>query len=361
MTIDRVRQLLGQTFWIGFAGTSVPNSIRSFIEKNHIGGISLFANNYESPNQIAELNNKLQEINPSDFPLAIAVDHEGGKVQRFKNPFIHFPEPRVIGDKNSPKLAFDCARVMAEELKAVGCNVIYAPLADIHTNPANPVIGRRAFGENEEIVSKMVSAYIRGFITHGIQPVVKHFPGHGDTTEDSHFKLPKVSTDANTLHDRELKPFSRAFKSKCELVMTAHIIVEKLDAKNPATMSTKVLQDLLRSQMRYKGLIISDDMEMKAIADNFGDVDAALMAIEAGCDILLYHTEPFETKAFEGLMSALTSPRGKNALACLERSFDRITDWKKRHFAGYAPIPISEVEKIVGNAEFQDIYQKTIS
>jgi beta-N-acetylhexosaminidase len=352
METKEVRRLLGQCFFIGFDGLELPVSIQKLIKDCSIGGVTLFANNYESPAQVAELINSIQALRDG-HPLAVAVDHEGGKVHRFRKPFTKFPDARTIGDHDSPKLAFECAEVMAKELKTVGFNLVYAPVADINTNPSNPVIGRRAFGETEDRVSKMVTAYVRGFLTNGVQCCVKHFPGHGDTSQDSHFHLPKVKTPLETLVDRETKPFLKAFKARCEMVMTAHIIVEPVDPGVPATLSRKILQGLLREQMRYRGLIVSDDMEMKAIADNFGEVDAALRALAAGVNILLYHTEPFETRVFEGLLSKLTSPEGKEALRGLEDSAKRVEEFKAKHFSPYKPVYVPEIAAIIGAKEHQ--------
>jgi beta-N-acetylhexosaminidase len=347
---DEVRKLLGQCFFIGFAGLELPSDTAKFIKENSIGGVTLFANNYQNPAQVAELANNLQALRASDdLPLVIAVDHEGGKVQRFKKHFTKFPEARVIGDKDSPKLAYECAEIMAKELRTVGVNVNFSPVADINTNPKNPVIGHRAFGDNEEIVSKMVSAMVRGFITHKVHPVVKHFPGHGDTPQDSHFHLPKIKTPLETILTREVKPFVKAFKAHCEMVMTAHIIVEAVEPKLPATFSRKILQEILREHLRYRGLIISDDMEMKAIADHFGEVDAPLMALEAGVDILLYHTAPVQNRVFEPLLSKLTSPAGAKALANLRTSAQRLAEFKAKHFLPYKPVYIPDIEAIVGS------------
>lgn len=344
----RIRKLLGQNFFIGFEGYELPASVEKFIKDNGIGGVTLFANNYESPAQVAELVNHIQSLSP-ELPLVIAVDYEGGRVQRFKKPFTKIPEARVIGEQDSPKLAFECGELMARELKAVGVNVVFAPVADINTNVKNPVIGRRAYGETEEQVTKMVSAVVRGFLTGGVQCVVKHFPGHGDTSQDSHFHLPKVTTPLETLLEREFKPFTKAFKSRCQLVMTAHIIVEALEPKLPATLSKKIVQDLLRKELRFRGLIFTDDMEMKAIADHFGAADAPLMALEAGCDILLYHTEPAQTVAFEGLLSKLTSPAGAAALTSLEQSHQRLVEFKKETLLPYKPIYIPEISNVIGS------------
>lgn len=353
-----LRKLLGQCFFIGFDGLELPNSIQNFIKENSIGGVTLFANNYESPAQVAELINSIQALRGDAPPLAICVDHEGGKVQRFRKHFTRFPEARVIGDQDSPKLAFDCAEVMARELKAVGVNINFTPLADINTNPSNPVIGRRSFGETEERVSKIVSAYVRGFLTNNVQCVVKHFPGHGDTSQDSHFHLPKIKTPLNTILEREVKPFVKAFKSHCELVMTAHIIVQDVEPKLPATLSRKILQDVLRNQLRFKGLIFSDDMEMKAIADHFGEGEAPLMALDAGVNILLYHTEPAQTRAFDSMMSKLTTPEWGSARTVLEQSAKMVTDFRTRHFMPYKAIYIPEITNVLGSPEHAALAQK---
>lgn len=357
MTTTQIRKLLGQCFFIGFEGLELPPTVENFITENSIGGVTLFANNYENPAQVAELVNHIQSLSP-ELPLVIAVDHEGGRVQRFKKPFTKFPEARTIAEQDSPKLAYECAEVMARELKTVGVNVVFAPVADINTNPNNPVIGRRSYGDTEEQVTKMVSAVVRGFLSSGLQCVVKHFPGHGDTHKDSHFHLPKVSTPLETIMAREVKPFLKAFKSRCELVMTAHIIVEAIDPKLPATLSKKVLQGILREQMRFKGLIFSDDMEMKAMTDHFGQIDAPLMALEAGCDVLLYHTEPMQVVAFDGLLSKLTTPESAEACRMLEAAAARVTEFKKKHFLPYKQIYIPEIASVIGSAEHQAFAQK---
>ena len=339
--------MLGQSFFIGFAGLELPASVEKFIRENNIGGVTLFANNYESPAQVAELVNQIQRCNP-ETPLFIGVDHEGGRVQRFRKGFTRFPEARLIGDQDSPKLAYECAQIMGTELKAVGVNLVFAPVVDINTNPKNPVIGRRSFGETEERVSKVSSGYVRGFLNAGVQPVLKHFPGHGDTSQDSHFHLPTVRTSLETLRDRELKPFLKGFKAHANFVMSAHIIVEAVEPKLPGTLSKKILQGLLREELRFKGIIISDDMEMKAIADHFGSVDAACMALEAGVNVLLYHTEPFQNEVWDPLLTKLTSPSGKQALVGLQDSAKRLAVAKRDYLNKSQLVDIPAVEKLVG-------------
>ena len=354
--IDQARKALGQLFIIGFNGLELADDTSAFLSQAGIGGVILFASNYDSPAQLAELTNQIQECR-TDLPLWISTDHEGGRVQRFKKGFTKIPDAAAIGAENSPKLAFAVAEVVAKELKAVGVNLNFCPVVDIASNPKNPVIGNRAYGSTEEVVSKISSAMVRGHLVHGVQPCVKHFPGHGDTSTDSHMALPKVETALEVLQEREFKPFSKAFRSHCAMVMTAHIIHAKLDPKFPATLSSKVLQELLRKQLRYSRVIISDDMEMKAITDHFGPDEAPILALQAGCDILIYRTEAAARKAYETLSRALDS--GTLSPEVILHAEARIRALKKEAFPQpYQPVTISDVGQKIGTAEHLAIIQK---
>ncbi len=307
--LDHAKELLGELFIMGFNGTTLEDDTSAFISQARIGGVILFSPNYENPEQVSNLINDIQGCRAGDLPLWVSVDHEGGKVQRFKTGFTRLPEADAIAKVNSPKLLFELAEKIGAELKAVGINVNFAPVADINSNPKNPVIGTRAYGETEEMVSKMVSAFVRGHLTQGVQPCVKHFPGHGDTTVDSHFALPTVTDSVESLREREFRPFTKAFKSGCRWVMTAHLMNPNLDPKFPATLSSKILNDILREEMRYTGLIISDDLEMKAITDHFGVEEAPRLAVEAGCDLLIYRSEAATRHAYTSLLKALDEGR----------------------------------------------------
>ena len=248
--------------------------------------------------------------------------------------------------------------MIGKELKAVGINVNFCPVADIMTNPKNPVIGPRAYGTHEDQVSKMVTAMVRGLLVGGVQPVVKHFPGHGDSTVDSHFALPKVDTPLEVLRERELKPFVRAFKSKCSMVMTAHIVNPKIDPDRPATLSSKTLQEILRKELRFSKVIFSDDMEMKAIADHFGADDAPWMAIEAGCDILIYRGETAGRRAFEALNKALDS--GKLNPETVLQAAARSRALKTEALLPFEPASVQDISRKVGIPEHLALVEKIV-
>ncbi|MGK5089491.1 beta-N-acetylhexosaminidase [Bdellovibrionota bacterium FG-2] len=347
-TTQKAIQQLGEVFLTGFSGLELSPKSASFLKEKHIGGVLLFAHNYDSPAQVAELINQVQELK-SYFPLWIAVDHEGGRVQRFKKGFTRIPEAAAIGHSGSPKLAYEISEMMARELKAVGVNLNFAPVVDIATNPKNPVIANRAYGQKEDDVSKISSAVVRGHLTAGVQPCVKHFPGHGDTSTDSHFALPRVDTDLETLEAREFRPFSRAFRSHCAFVMTAHILMPKLDPKFPATLSPTILRELLRKKLRYNRVIVTDDMEMKAITDHYGAEDAPRLALEAGCDLLIYRSENAARIAYEALQKALETGKLKPELVL--ESVERLRTLKKDVLLPYNPSVVSEVSTKIGTPE----------
>jgi len=352
---EQAIQSLGQLFMIGFNGLELAEDTASFISQANIGGVIYFAHNYESPAQIAELSNQVQECR-TETPLWIAVDHEGGRVQRFKKGFTKIPSAATVTASGSAKLAFDLAQVMGRELKAVGVNLNFAPVTDIMTNPKNPVIGDRAYGTDEDTVSKYASGILRGHVTAGVQACVKHFPGHGDTSLDSHFALPRVDTPLETLKEREFRPFVKAFKSRCNFVMTAHVIMSAIDKEKPATLSSKVLREVLRKEIRYSKVIVSDDLEMKAITDHYGAEEAPRLAIEAGCDILIYRTETAGRHAYAAVAKAIEN--GKLSPEVVLNAAQRLKDLKKEVLMPYKPAVVADVAKWVGTPENASIVQQ---
>ena len=267
-------------------------------------------------------------------------------MQRFRNGFTLIPEARDLSDRKSPKEVFEISEMIAKELYAVGVNVNYAPVTDINSNPANPIIGRRAFGETEESTSKYVSGFIRGHVTNGVHACAKHFPGHGDTTVDSHLALPTVTTPLETLREREFRPFVKAFKAGCRLLMTAHVLNPTLDSKFPATFSKYTLNDLLRDELRYSGLILSDDLEMQAITDHYGADVAPALAINAGCDLLIYRSEKAARHAYEAMIRAIDD--GSLSADRVNESAERARDLKEETLLPYEKPDRVKIRQMVG-------------
>jgi beta-N-acetylhexosaminidase len=346
------KNLLGQMFLVGFDGYSVPAPFKEAIQQYNIGGTIYFKRNVQSPAQLAELSNEIQfSCRTKDTPpLIISIDHEGGKVNRLVKPFTKFPGNDYLGEIGSPKLAFEFGLVIAKELKSIGINMNYAPVVDILTNPNNPVMKNRCFGDEPEICGRLGSAVSRGMQKIGVAAVAKHFPGHGDTKDDSHFTLPVLNKSLKELDELELIPFKRLVKSRVEAIMTAHILNKAIDPKYPATLSEKTIDGILRKQMRYNRLIISDDMEMKAISDNYGANEAALLAIKAGCDILIYRGDagvPIEV--IEYLLKAIEDK--KLSLTYLEQANKRIQECKKTYATISKPIDVTKVGQFIGISE----------
>lgn len=348
---------LGQLIITGISGTSLLDEERQFLEKENIAGVILFSNNYESPAQLAELVNQIQTTR-KEYPLFVCVDNEGGRVFRFKNGFTKVPPMMELGSLNSPKTVFECSQIMAKELKACGINLNLAPVCDIVNNEQNKVIGDRAFGKNAETVSKYISSVIRGLQTSDILSCAKHFPGHGCTTKDSHFDLPIIKKPLDEIRKEEFLPFVKAVKSRVEFVMMAHVIVEELNSELPTSLCPESYS-ILRDELRYTKLIITDDMQMKAIADRYSYEEAAVMAINAGADIIEYKDMEFAKRALEGLKKAQKNQVLKNE-TILDR-YNRVMDCKERNLKDYKPIYIPEISKIVGTKSSQEYIEEVKS
>lgn len=350
---------LAQMFFVGVPGTELGKSSAEFLKEYQPGGVAYFAHNFETPALLAELSDSIQNTRDRarNMPLFLGVDHEGGKVQRFRKPFTLFPEPAAIGAIASPKLAFLVAEVMAKELRTVGVNLNFHPLCDIHTRPNNPVIGKRAFSQDDETVSRMASAMVRGFVANKLIACAKHFPGHGDTTVDSHLDLPKVDMPWDALMQRELKPFLRVIKSRVDMIMTAHILNAALDPLYPATLSYSTISNGLRKELRYSKIVVTDDMTMQAIAKSFGEEDSIALAINAGCDILFYKTEEKGRQAMDIAFKFLRD--GRITAEQVEASYSRIKEVKDRMLQPYQ-VPVMENLKTIGSDAHQEVLQMVL-
>ncbi len=351
-----LKHMVGQLFLVGFDGYSVPDEFKKLIQEHHLGGTIYFKRNVESPAQMAELSNEIQfGCRGKDTPgLFISIDHEGGVVTRVDKPFTKFPSNDFLGDMASPKVGFAFGAILGKELKAVGINVNFAPVVDVNSNPKSPIINTRAFSSDPEICARLGSAVSRGIQKSGVISVVKHFPGHGDTAEDSHLSLPKVTKSLDELEGLEFIPFRRAIRSRVEGIMTAHIINPTLDSAYPATMSYKTLTEILRAKLRFSRLIFSDDMEMKAIADNYGSDEAAILSVVAGCDVLIYRGDmDIHLHAMEAVIKAVESKR--IPLKTIEDAYNRIQSSKKVYCDVTKPVDVTTVGKSIGLPEHQTL------
>lgn len=352
MSID---EKIGQLLIVGIGGKQVSQVAKAHITKRFSGGILLFRRNIQSPQQVANLTTELQQVavqTPNAIPLFIAIDQEGGIVTRLKKGATVFPGNLALGATRSESLAEKAGEITALELAAVGINLNFAPVMDINTNPRNPVIGVRAYGDSPMLVSQLGTAYIRGLQANGVLATAKHFPGHGDTHVDSHKKLPTVGHDEERMNAVELAPFRAAIEARVAAMMSAHILYPALDADTPATLSHRVLTGLLREQLGFEGLIITDDLEMQAIDAHYQTGNAAVMAIQAGADLVMVPwTLKKQQQAYNALRNAVK--RGKISVSRLDRSVRRILK-TKNDFGLFKPQPIA---RDLGNPQHLAIAQ----
>lgn len=297
-TLSRMtlRQKVGQLFMLSLPGTQFTDDMRRLIYDYHIGGLAFFSYNISTPEAITELTNEIQAVALAGLPrvpLLLAVDQEGGCIQRLNQPpFSPFPNPMALGAANDPTLTRRVAEAIAEELQACGCNMNLAPVLDVNTDSGNTVINVRSFGADPERVAQHGKAFIEGTQGKGVIATGKHFPGHGSTSEDSHYTLPVVDLDYNTLLST-LQPFQESISADVGAMMTAHIVYPALDGRTAATFSAPIMTDLLRQQMGFQGVVMTDALTMEAIRlsrDNplyvFRD------ALNAGVDLLTYGARP---------------------------------------------------------------------
>jgi len=282
--------LTGQMLLAGFEGTRINSDLKELIVDRRVGGLILFERNFKDLDQLTRLISELQSLAmscPASVPLFISVDQEGGRVSRLKAPFSAFPQPSCLGKARSESLARRFGFALGQEMYSGGINMVYAPVLDVNTNPENPIIGTRALSYEPEWAARLGKAVIDGIREAGVLPVGKHFPGHGDTDRDSHLELPLVNRDTNSLEKTELQPFAEAVKHGLEVIMTAHVIYSAWDSELPATFSPYILKNILRKKLGFGGLVITDDLEMKAIEKHIPFDSIPRLGSAAGVDLYL--------------------------------------------------------------------------
>jgi beta-N-acetylhexosaminidase len=384
VTRDDLRDDVGQLLWLGFYGTEPSPELHRLVADGAIGATVLFKRNLRLSREpmpsapaaghqaslgaqaaagriegerlpeasvsreiadlgaVAELNRALHAAVAADRPpLLTCVDHEGGRVQRVRAPATLWPPMMQLDGldaSDAASLAEQVGRAIGDELAALGFDVDFAPVLDVHTNPDNPIIGDRAFGSLPGPVADRALAFARGLEAAGVLPCGKHFPGHGDTSTDSHLELPRLEHDLDRLRAVELEPFRRAAAAGLPMIMTAHVVFAALEDGVPATLSRRVITDLLRGELGYRGVVVSDDLDMRAIADHVGVAEAAVGAVAAGCDALLICVHPEKHgAAWEALVRA--GEAGADMRARIGEAAARVRELKRRHAAGARPAP----------------------
>ncbi|MFD2639124.1 glycoside hydrolase family 3 protein [Piscibacillus salipiscarius] len=333
---EKVGQMLMPDFrkWNGENVTEMLPEIEHLVKDYHLGGVILFRENVVTTEQTTRLVNDYQEA-AEKFGLLMTIDQEGGIVTRLQSG-TDMPGNMALGATRSTDISYNVGKAIGEELSALGINTNFAPVLDVNNNPDNPVIGVRSFGEDPDLVADMGIAYTKGLQSTGVAATAKHFPGHGDTDVDSHLGLPEVPHDKERLKEVELYPFQQAMDAGIDMIMTAHVTFPKIDDTKviskktgeeialPATLSHKVLTELMREEMGFDGVITTDALNMNAITDHFGSVDAVIRAVKAGSDIVLMPVGLEEVR--NGLLTAIEE--GEITEERIEASVERILTLK---------------------------------
>ncbi|UKS25699.1 beta-N-acetylhexosaminidase [Paenibacillus sp. HWE-109] len=350
MTLE---QKIGLMCVVGIPSYQVEKSFYEAIEQRHYGGIGLFPHNITNKEQVAQINRDLQ-VYISQFekavPYLISIDEEGGTLSNFIDFFPTVPGNRAIGLANDPQLAYLSGRLIGSQLHSLGVMIDWAPVLDVNTNPLNPVIGVRSYGEDPAIVAEYGTAFMKGMRESGVLTTAKHFPGHGDVHADSHVELPSCELTLEQLYQEALIPFQHAIASGIDAIMTAHLVFPNIPASNqlPASLSPYFINQLLRQDLGYDGVICTDDIEMHAIKNNYIPEEIGVMAVQAGNDqILMCHTPEFQNKVYDGILQAVqTGVISEDRINQSIRRILKLQQSMKRCRAEASPIPSSEWEEL---------------
>lgn len=328
MSID---EKIGQMILAGISGTTLNANTKSLISQYKVGGIIAYKENVENPTQTAQLLNSLKTENAKNrIPLFLSIDQEGGDISRLPGNLLDLPTNHQIGRINNSTFSFEIGTLLGKEVKGFGFNLNYAPVLDVNSNPNNPIIGNRSFGNSPEIVSKLGIQTMKGIQSQNVIPVIKHFPGHGDTSVDSHLELPKVNKSLKDLEQLELIPFKKAIEGGTDVVMVAHILLPKIDATYPASISKNIITGILRNQLDFTGVVITDDMTMDAIEKNYDLGEAAVQSVKAGSDIIMVaHDYNKIVKVIHALKLAVAN--GEISEERIDESVHRIIQLKRKY------------------------------
>jgi beta-N-acetylhexosaminidase len=356
MSFKDVRREVGQLAIAGFAGHEIPRDLKLLAKEFDLGGIILFSRNVAEPEQVAEVAREARTL-AAELPLWVSTDQEGGRVARLKTPFTVWPPMRALGRSGDERLVERFARALAAELRAVGISLNYTPVLDILTNRDNPAIGDRALAERAEDVARLGTVIIRTLQAEGIAACGKHFPGHGDTSTDSHHELPIVEHPPDRIARVELVPFKAAIEAEVAAIMTAHVLIPAIDEERPATLSPAVVSGMLKGSLGYQGLVLSDDIGMGAISARYGTVEATVAAIAAGCDAVLMcgTDQDVQMAALEAVIHAVED--GTLPLKRVEDALARHRRVKERFLASPRALPLTgaPLRALLGRDEHQAV------
>lgn len=342
-----LEQQIGQLFMAGFLEPTPTQEIIDLIQRYHVGGVILFSRNIQNAHQVSELTQTLQETARAAghrFPLLISIDQENGMVQRLGPDATRFPGNMALGAIGSEQITSKVAEYTAEELSELGINMNLAPVADVNNNPANPVVGIRSFGEDPQQVARLIAAAVRGYRAdgrgmrwNGVIPTLKHFPGHGDITTDPHLTLPVIPHPRERMDQIELVPFKSGIQAGAECIMTAHVALPAITGDNmPATISPAVIRGLLREELGYQGVVMTDCLEMQAISDGVGVGPGAVLALKAGVDlVLISHRYDRQRAGLDAVLAAVKA--GEISEADISQAAERVLWLKQQHLSWDTP------------------------
>ena len=345
-----VEEKVGQLLIGGFEGTEIGDQATRLVQEYQVGGLILYGRNIAGAGQLVTLTNGLKALNGDGIPLFLSIDQEGGGVDRMPPEVRRTPGAYCVGQTGSVPAAQSYGDVLAAECAAFGLNLDFAPVLDVWSNPGNTVIGQRAFSADARTVAGLGPAAARRMMDQGVIPVVKHFPGHGDTAVDSHVGLPVVDKSPEELEETELIPFRAAIQSagtdgQVPAVMVAHILLTQLDPERPASLSPAVVTGLLREELGFAGAVLTDDLTMGAVTQSYGLGEAAVLAVEAGCDILLVcHGQDSVPAVRTALLEAAAS--GRITAERLDESVYRILRLKTEYALTNEPVSPPDLEAL---------------
>ena len=342
-----LREKIGQMLIIKIFGKEISEKTKQMIEEYKIGGIILYRKNYDTYDEMIKIINEIKKLNKEcgNIPLFISIDQEGGRVNRMPHELKNIKSAGKLAEQKNIEIIKEAGRTTAKMLKESGFNMNYSPVLDIQRFENGHAIGDRCYGKTAEDVSRNGITIMKELSTGGIIPVVKHFPGHGSTNKDSHFFLPIITKNINELENEDIIPFKKAIGQNAEVIMVGHLMIKDVDRKNPASLSKKIINDYLRNKYQYKGVIMTDDLKMRAISLKYGYVRAAIKACKAGIDIIMagasYNTIIRVIKKIESNIK-----NKKIDIKEIDKSVERIIKLKEKYNISDDPAKGCNIEEI---------------